>query len=138
MCPIYPQILVNVLVENSRKAEAMQDEELQEKIRQIGEHLGNSGRILVRASGTEPLIRIMLEGQNEDELEELAAQTARSCAKNITGRSKYKMDLTGSQHRRGGNACAGAGREAPKGARMLAILGPGGQIGSPCRPSSPA
>ena len=34
--PIYPQILVNVLVENSRKAEAMQDEELQEKIEKAG------------------------------------------------------------------------------------------------------
>lgn len=86
--PIYPQILVNVLVENSRKAEAMQDEELQEKIRQIGEHLGNSGRILVRASGTEPLIRIMLEGQNEDELEELAAQTARILRKKYNGKIK--------------------------------------------------
>lgn len=86
--PIYPQILVNVLVENSRKAEAMQDEELQEKIRQIGEHLGNSGRILVRSSGTEPLIRIMLEGQNEDELEELAAQTARILRKKYNGKIK--------------------------------------------------
>lgn len=86
--PIYPQILVNVLVENSRKAEAMQDEELQEKIRQIGEHLGNGGRILVRASGTEPLIRIMLEGQNEDELEELAAQTARILRKKYNGKIK--------------------------------------------------
>lgn len=121
--PIYPQILVNVLVENSRKAEAMQDEELQEKIRQIGEHLGNSGRILVRASGTEPLIRIMLEGQNEDELEELAAQTARILRKNITGRSKYKMDLTGSQHRRGGNACAAPAEKRPKAPACLPFWG---------------
>lgn len=86
--PIYPQILVNVLVENSRKAQAMQDEELQEKIRQIGEQLGESGRILVRASGTEPLIRIMLEGQNEDELEELAAQAARILRKKYNGKIK--------------------------------------------------
>ena len=42
----------------------------------------------MRASGTEPLIRIMLEGQNEDELEELAAQTARILRKKYNGKIK--------------------------------------------------
>lgn len=86
--PIYPQILVNVIVENERKAAAMADAELLAKVKEIETQLGDSGRILVRASGTEPLIRIMLEGRDEDELEELAAQTARILRKKYNGRVK--------------------------------------------------
>lgn len=86
--PIYPQLLVNVIVENEQKAAAMADADLQAKIREIGARLGDSGRILVRASGTEPLIRIMLEGQDEDELEELAGQTARILKRKFGGKIK--------------------------------------------------
>ena len=86
--PIYPQLLVNVIVENEQKATAMADEDLQAKIREIEARLGDGGRILVRASGTEPLIRIMLEGQDTDELEELAGQTARILKRKFGGKIK--------------------------------------------------
>ena len=86
--PIYPQILVNVIVDNDKKADAMDDEELLAKICEIKEALGESGRVLVRASGTEPLIRIMMEGQDEDELEELAGQIARILKRKFDGRVK--------------------------------------------------
>ncbi len=86
--PIYPQLLVNIIVENEQKAAAMADEDLQAKIREIETRLGDGGRILVRASGTEPLIRIMLEGQDEDELEELAGQAAHILKRKFGGKIK--------------------------------------------------
>ncbi len=86
--PIYPQLLVNVIVDNEQKATAMADEDLLAKIREIEARLGDGGRILVRASGTEPLIRIMLEGRDEGELEELAGQTARILKNKFGGKIK--------------------------------------------------
>ncbi len=84
--PIFPQVLVNVLVENSQKQDAMSDVEMREHIRAIEADLGDSGRVLVRASGTEPLIRIMLEGQDESRISALAVSIAKILEKNYGGR----------------------------------------------------
>ncbi|MEA4970959.1 MAG: phosphoglucosamine mutase [Candidatus Pelethousia sp.] len=86
--PIYPQLLVNVILENEQKVTAMADEDLLAKIHEIEARLGDGGRILVRASGTEPLIRIMLEGRDEGYLEELAVQTARILKNKFGGKIK--------------------------------------------------
>ena len=61
---IYPQLLVNVTVTD--KKIVLNDSEICEKIEQIGKELGNNGRILVRPSGTEPLIRVMVEAENDE------------------------------------------------------------------------
>ncbi len=61
---IYPQLLVNEHVKD--KKIVLNDEAIKEKIAQIGERLGNNGRILVRPSGTEPLIRVMVEAENDE------------------------------------------------------------------------
>ena len=61
---IYPQVLVNVKVND--KAAAMKDLEILAAVDQVAEKLGDSGRILVRESGTEPLVRVMVEAENED------------------------------------------------------------------------
>lgn len=66
--PQFPQVLVNVIVDGGNKAAAMEDADLLAQRDRIVEKLGDNGRVLVRASGTEPLIRIMLEGQNEQEI----------------------------------------------------------------------
>ncbi len=84
--PIFPQVLVNVTLENDKKQDAMQDEEMHARIRAVEAELGEAGRVLVRASGTEPLIRIMLEGQDEDEIGTLAVSIARILEKNHGGR----------------------------------------------------
>lgn len=61
---IYPQVLVNVKV--SDKEAAMKDPEIQSRVDEVAEKLGDTGRILVRESGTEPLIRVMVEAEDED------------------------------------------------------------------------
>lgn len=63
--PIYPQVLVNVQVPNEHKYAFRELPVVSEKISTVAKQFGNRGRILVRASGTEPLIRIMLEGEDE-------------------------------------------------------------------------
>lgn len=70
--PICPQVLVNVIVDNEIKHQAMEDQDLWQRIREVEGKLGSSGRVLVRASGTEPIIRVMLEGQNTDEISDCA------------------------------------------------------------------
>ncbi len=62
----FPQVLVNVRVKERRDVTA--DERIAGAIRDIESDLGDRGRVLVRASGTEPLIRVMVEGEHEDEV----------------------------------------------------------------------
>ena len=61
---IYPQVLKNVRVGD--KAAAQADPDVQAAVAQIAAELGESGRILVRESGTEPLIRVMVEAQSQE------------------------------------------------------------------------
>ena len=61
---IYPQILENVKVNN--KKEAREDEEVIKIVAQIEEELGSNGRILVRESGTEPVVRVMVEAETQE------------------------------------------------------------------------
>ena len=61
---IYPQVLENVRVKDKAKAQA--DPEVQAAVEAVAQALGDSGRILVRESGTEPLIRVMVEAETEE------------------------------------------------------------------------
>ena len=60
---IYPQVLKNVRVKS--KPEAQNDPDVQEAVAKVAEMLGDTGRILVRESGTEPVIRVMVEAETE-------------------------------------------------------------------------
>ncbi len=73
---VYPQVLINVRVSNFGKAQFPKDKEVQNAIKQVEEELGNNGRILVRLSGTEPLVRVMLEGKDSDKINELGESVA--------------------------------------------------------------
>ena len=73
----YPQAQVNVKVCNEKKPLYQEDSEILNEINVIKEKLGDNGRIVVRASGTEPLIRVMLEGENQSELEKMANKLAK-------------------------------------------------------------
>lgn len=61
---IYPQVLENVRVAD--KAVALANPDVQAAIEQVTAELGDTGRILVRESGTEPVIRVMVEAESED------------------------------------------------------------------------
>ena len=60
----YPQVLKNVYVKS--KADAQNDPDVQAAVAKVGEELGDEGRILVRESGTEPVIRVMVEAGSDE------------------------------------------------------------------------
>lgn len=71
-----PQVLINVKVSSEGKLSFYTDKEVKAEISRISEILGDRGRILVRVSGTEPLVRVMLEGENLEEIQNLAEEAA--------------------------------------------------------------
>lgn len=73
---VYPQVLINIRVSNFGKAQFKKDKEVQNAIKKVEQKLGDEGRILVRLSGTEPLIRVMLEGKDYDKICELGESVA--------------------------------------------------------------
>ena len=66
----YPQILVNV--KTKQKMNPAHHEGIQGEVRNVEQKLGNQGRVLLRSSGTEPLIRVMVEGQDYESVNEYA------------------------------------------------------------------
>ncbi|MCK8486999.1 phosphoglucosamine mutase [Paenibacillus sp. MBLB2552] len=68
----YPQVLVNVRVQDKSKFAG--NAQIAEAIAEVEQELGDNGRVLVRPSGTESLIRVMAEGPEKAELEQLVAQ----------------------------------------------------------------
>lgn len=69
---IYPQVLKNVRVTDKEKAQA--DADVQAAVAAVAESLGNDGRILVRPSGTEPLVRVMVEADSVETCEKYVEQ----------------------------------------------------------------
>ena len=72
----YPQVLINVKVNNDKKKNYETDEEIQKLVKELQEKFKDNGRVIVRASGTEPIIRVMLEGENQSDIEEKAQKLA--------------------------------------------------------------
>jgi len=70
--PRLPQTLVNVELEGAAPAEVMEDRRVREAVADVEAALGDSGRVLLRPSGTEPLIRVMVEGTEASRVTELA------------------------------------------------------------------
>ena len=64
---IYPQVLKNVRVKDKSAAQA--DPDVQAAVQKAADELGASGRILVRESGTEPVIRVMVEAESNETCE---------------------------------------------------------------------
>lgn len=67
-----PQVLVNAKVPNEKKNIYLEDAEIIEAIKAVEAKLNGVGRVLIRPSGTEPLVRVMLEGENQEEINEMA------------------------------------------------------------------
>lgn len=77
----YPQVLVNVRVGDKPPLEELPA--VTAAVRRIEERLGAEGRLVLRYSGTEPLARVMLEGRNQEEIEELAQEVAQAIRREI-------------------------------------------------------
>lgn len=71
---IYPQVLLNIRVKD--KEAAQNDADVLAAVKRVEDKLGNRGRILVRASGTEPLVRIMVEAESEKQCKTLTKEIA--------------------------------------------------------------
>lgn len=72
----YPQVMVNVKISPQGKKKVGSDSDIQAKVSEVENLLEGHGRIVVRESGTEPLVRVMLEGTDYDEINRLANETA--------------------------------------------------------------
>ena len=73
---LFPQVLVNARVNNDNKKIFMNDEEVKQKIADVEAQIGEEGRVLIRPSGTEPLVRVMIEGKDTEVINELAEDLA--------------------------------------------------------------
>lgn len=73
----YPQVLVNAKVQNSKKDEYKNDAEIKTEIEKLEKEFSGNGRVLIRPSGTEPLIRVMIEGENQEYIKEKATNLAK-------------------------------------------------------------
>ncbi len=80
---IYPQVLVNAKVANPKKEQYKFHPEIQSEIKRLEEIMAGKGRVLIRHSGTEPLIRVMLEGENSEEITAYAKELANLIEKTL-------------------------------------------------------
>ena len=69
---IFPQVLRNARVKNENKSIFMDDSEIKDAVAKVEKEIEGSGRLLIRPSGTEPLVRVMLEGQDVAHITQLA------------------------------------------------------------------
>ncbi len=72
----FPQVLVNVKANNEQKQKYFNNREIENYIQNKEKFLGNESRIIVRPSGTEPIIRVMIEGPNKDLIEKTSKEVA--------------------------------------------------------------
>ena len=66
LIPEWPQVLINVKVDNAKKNIWNKNENITSFIEKKEKEMGNEGRVLVETSGTEPIVRVMVEGKNAE------------------------------------------------------------------------
>ena len=79
-----PQTMINVPV-NGQVTDIEGSEAIHEAVRSVQDQLGDSGRVILRASGTEPLIRVTLEGVDEGQVNQLATELANVVRAELAG-----------------------------------------------------
>lgn len=80
---IYPQVLINAKVDNNKKYDFDKDETIKSEIEKLDKEFNGNGRILIRASGTEPLVRVMIEGENQEYITKKATELANMISKKL-------------------------------------------------------
>lgn len=78
----YPQVLVNAKISSDKKYDYEKNEEIKKAIEELEKEFSGNGRVLIRPSGTEPLVRVMIEGKDEKVIEEKARKIANLIEKN--------------------------------------------------------
>ena len=68
--------MINAKVNSNKKNNYKDDEEIQNKINEIEKEFSNDGRVVIRPSGTEPLVRVMIEGKDQDYITKKAKEIA--------------------------------------------------------------
>ncbi|MDE4543447.1 phosphoglucosamine mutase [Thermoanaerobacterium sp. R66] len=79
----YPQVLINAKVKNELKYKYMDDEDIAREIEKLEEEMKGEGRVLIRPSGTEPLVRVMVEGKDQEKIESMARELANLIEKKL-------------------------------------------------------
>ena len=74
---LYPQVLVNAKVNSNKKYDYDKDTEIKEAIDKLEREFAGNGRVLIRPSGTEPLVRVMIEGQDKEYITKKAEEIAK-------------------------------------------------------------
>ena len=74
---IYPQVLVNAKVSSDKKYDYEKDPEIKEEIEKLEKEFSGNGRVLIRPSGTEPLVRVMIEGTDKEYIKKRAESLAK-------------------------------------------------------------
>jgi len=80
---IFPQVLINAKVPNERKKEMFTNETIKKAQQDIEEKIAGEGRILVRPSGTEPIVRVMIEGKDLKKIESWAKELVKVVEKTL-------------------------------------------------------
>lgn len=73
---VYPQVLINAHVKNENKHAYLENAEIKTAIEEAEKKMAGEGRVLIRPSGTEPLVRVMLEGSDTEKIRPLAQMLA--------------------------------------------------------------
>ena len=76
MVKLYPQILINAKVNSDKKYEYKEDKEINGAIDKLEKEFAGNGRVLIRPSGTEPLVRVMIEGEDQEYITKKAQEIA--------------------------------------------------------------
>ena len=74
MIKLYPQVLINAKVNAEKKYDYEEDEDIKKAIQDLEKEFAGNGRVLIRPSGTEPLVRVMIEGEDQEYLTKRAEQ----------------------------------------------------------------
>ena len=80
---LYPQVLVNAKVNSEKKYDYDKNDDIQNAIKELEKEFAGNGRVLIRPSGTEPLVRVMIEGENQQYITKKAKEIAELIEKNM-------------------------------------------------------
>ncbi|MGB9678786.1 MAG: phosphoglucosamine mutase [Thermoanaerobacteraceae bacterium] len=79
----YPQVLINAKVKNELKYKYMEDQDIKKEIENLENEMKEQGRVLIRPSGTEPLVRVMVEGKDHNRINQMAQELANLIEKKL-------------------------------------------------------